>query len=222
MAKLYIVATPIGNLSDITLRALTILQEVDYIACEDSRHTQKLLNHYKISKPLLSCHAHNERQSAAGLIKLLSQDKNVAYCSDAGTPALSDPGARLVDSVIKAGFEVEPLPGASAFSCLVSVSGFMGETLFAGFLPPKGAKRLTKLAEYLALPFNVVLYESPHRIIKLLEELNRLCPQRQLVVGREMTKLYAEFWRGTAAEIFNASGQKKIMGELAIMIAKND
>ena len=221
MAKLFMVATPIGNLADITLRALETLREVDYIACEDSRHTQKLLNHYQIKKPLLACHAHNERQSAAGLIKLLNEGKNIAYCSDAGTPAVSDPGARLVDSVLAAGHEVEPIPGVSALATLLSVSNVLDEVLFAGFLPQKGAKRVTLLQSYLATPYNIVLYESPYRVLKLLEELNTLCPSRKLIVGREMTKFHSEFWRGTVAEIYENIQNKKIMGEFSLLIAKN-
>lgn len=216
------VATPIGNLEDITLRAIKTLQSVDYIACEDTRKTSKLLHHYEIAKkPLLSCHAHNERASAQGIIKLLNQGKNIAYCSDAGTPGISDPGARLVESVLAAGFDVRPIPGVSALATLYSVSGLYQidkGLLFAGFLPQKGQKRLKELQRLLESPSAILLYESPHRVEQLLKELNEFIPHRSLIIGREMTKLHEEFWRATAANLIENLSKLTIMGEFALII----
>lgn len=224
MNKLYIVATPIGNLEDITIRALSVLNMADVVACEDTRRTQKLLNHYNIKKPLLACHAHNERVSALGLAKLLKEGKNIAYCSDAGTPGLSDPGARVVEEALKAGFKVEPIPGPSAFAALVSVSGLSSikSVLFEGFLPNKGIKRVNRLKILLEKGEAFVLYEAPHRVDKLIKELASLAQERYIVIGREMTKAHQEFWRGEAAQ---ASAEKifnKTAGEFAFLIASKD
>jgi 16S rRNA (cytidine1402-2'-O)-methyltransferase len=218
---LYIVATPIGNLADMTYRAVETLQSVGYIACEDTRKTSKLLQHYNIAKkPLLACHTHNERSSAAGIVKLLEAGHSVAYCSDAGTPGLSDPGARLVDSVVQAGFRVCPIAGASAFAALVSVLGTQDEqVLFAGFLPQRGQKRSKRLQELLAMPCAILLYESPYRAESLLEELSRVAPDRYLVVGREMTKLYEEFWRGSALELYQKKEELSFIGEFAVIVS---
>jgi len=146
MSTLYIVATPIGNLADMTYRAVEVLTNVDIIACEDTRHTQNLLNHYKISKRLIATHAHNEDNSAKGIIGLLEEGKDVAFVSDAGTPGISDPGSRLVERVRSSGFDVVPIPGASAFTTLVSVAGYIGRSIhFEGFLSPKSGRRKKRL-----------------------------------------------------------------------------
>jgi 16S rRNA (cytidine1402-2'-O)-methyltransferase len=220
---LYIVATPIGNLSDITLRALSVLGSVDYIACEDTRHIKKLLTHHNIVKPLLACHAHNERSSAEGIIKLLEAGKSIAYCSDAGTPGMSDPGGRLADSVRRTGCTIEPVPGVSAFTALMSVSGcYDGFTVFVGFLPPKGNKRLRKLEELFNSGYNFVVYEAPHRMAKFLEECVTLDAGRSLFIGREMTKIHEEFWKGSAEELRNCLTDKKMLGEFAILVASGE
>jgi 16S rRNA (cytidine1402-2'-O)-methyltransferase len=223
MAKLYIVATPIGNLEDITFRAINTLKSVDAIACEDTRKTAKLLHHYSIEKKrLLTCHTHNERSSAAGIIKLLQDDQNIAYCSDAGTPGISDPGARLVASVLEAGLAVEPIPGVSALATLYSVAGQMcvdsTNLHFAGFLPQRGQKRTTQLAYLLGLSSVLMLYESPYRIEDLLQQVSQLAPDRLVLVGREMTKMHEEFWRGTAGELVANLKNCKVLGEFAVII----
>ena len=221
MSILYIVSTPIGNLADITYRAVKTLQEVDVIACEDTRHSQRLLGRYDIHKRLIACHAKNEKSSAAGIIKLLSEGKQVAYVSDAGTPGISDPGSRLVSAVRESGYQVVPIPGASAFATLFSVAGFMGKsTLFEGFLSPKSGRRETRLKELLSRQEAFVLYESPFRVLKVLKALSELAPQRQMIVGREMTKAFEEYVTGTAEEVFSVFEQRdSIKGEFALLVA---
>jgi 16S rRNA (cytidine1402-2'-O)-methyltransferase len=219
LSGLYMVATPIGNLEDITLRAISTLQNVDIIACEDTRHTGRLLAHLGIKKPLLACHAHNERTSAHGLVKLMLAGKSIAYCSDAGTPGISDPGARLVEETVKAGLTLTPITGASAVTTLLSVAGWGdGRFLFEGFLPNKGLKRRTRIAEILTMDVAFILYESPYRIEKLLTELSDLAPHHAVVVGREMTKKHEEFWRGTSRELLALLPSQKILGEFAILV----
>ena len=220
MGKLYIVATPIGNLGDITLRALETLKGADAIACEDTRHTLKLLNHFEIRKPLLSCHANDEARGADRILGLLAQDKTVAYCSDAGTPGLSDPGSLLVRRAREAGHLVSPLPGPSAFAALVSVAGMGGRSfLFDGFPSPKAGKRRTRLKELMAREESFVLYESPHRIIALMEGIALIDPARRLCVGREMTKIYEEFITGTASEVLEQlKGKGEVRGEFAVLV----
>ena len=213
-------ATPIGNLGDITLRALETLKGADAIACEDTRHTLKLLNHFEIRKPLLSCHANDEARGADRILGLLAQDKTVAYCSDAGTPGLSDPGSLLVRRAREAGHLVSPLPGPSAFAALVSVAGMGGRSfLFDGFPSPKAGKRRTRLKELMAREESFVLYESPHRIIALMEGIALIDPARRLCVGREMTKIYEEFITGTASEVLEQlKGKGEVRGEFAVLV----
>ena len=220
MGTLYIIATPIGNLRDITLRALDLLKEADAVACEDTRHTVKLLNAYGIQKRMISCRARNEARAAEKVIELLEAGQNVAYASDAGTPGLSDPGAVLTQAVREAGFPVVPLPGASAFATLISVAGFGGRTVtFDGFTSPKEGRRRKRLRELLEREENFVLYESPFRILKLLRDLKELGPGRRVCIGREMTKMHEEFIRGFPAEILTELEQRaSIKGEFAIMI----
>lgn len=215
------VATPIGNLEDITLRALEVLKQVDVIACEDTRHTGILLAKYQIKKRLIACHAQNEQNSAAGIVDLLGKGNVVAYVSDAGTPGISDPGTRLVHTVRNAGYTVVPIPGASAWSSLLSVAGFIGKTCtFEGFLSPKAGKRKTRLAELLSRNEAFVLYESPFRVLKLLEELASLAPERRVLVGREMTKLHEEFVENSAEEVFKEfAARDAIKGEFAICVS---
>ena len=228
MPRLYMVATPIGNMEDMTYRAVRILGEVDLIACEDTRQTIKLLNHYGIKKPLLSCRAANERQSAPGLAKKMEEGCDMAYVSDAGTPGLSDPGKILVREARDRGIEVIPVPGASAFSALVSICGFPGKAVtFEGFLSPKKGKRKKRLGELLERGDAFVLYESPFRIIKLLEDLSDLSPDANVLLGREITKKFEEICEDSAQNLF-ADWEKRstIKGEIALLVApgtgKND
>ena len=202
MGELYIVGTPIGNLGDITFRALETLKAADTIACEDTRHTLKLLNHFAISKPLISCHANDEARAAARVISLLAAGKKVAYCTDAGTPGLSDPGAVLVREARAAGHEIIPIPGPSAFATLVSVSGFSGRgLLFDGFPSPKAGRRRARLKALLARDEAFLLYESPFRIAKLLADIASLEPDRQVCLGRELTKIHEQIVVGSAADL---------------------
>lgn len=221
MSTLYVVATPLGNLGDITLRAVETLKAVDGIAAEDTRHTRALLTHLGISKPLYSCRSANEAPSAAGLIRLLDQGQNLAYCTDAGTPGLSDPGAVLVGAVRAAGHTVVPLPGPSAFAALLSVAGPVGKSItFEGFLPVKPGRRRSRLKELLARGEAFCVYESPFRLLKLLEELCALEPGRKMIVGREMTKIHEEFQAGTGAELLSLyKGRSTIKGEIAVLVA---
>jgi 16S rRNA (cytidine1402-2'-O)-methyltransferase len=221
MGTLLLVATPIGNLGDITLRALEALKSADAIACEDTRHTLKLLSHFEIRKPLLSCHANDEERGASRVIELLDQGKTVAYCSDAGTPGLSDPGALLARRARDAGHVVSPLPGPSAFAALVCAAGMGGRSfLFDGFPSPKSGKRRTRVAELMSRPESFVLYESPFRIVSLMEEIANVDPDRSVCLGREMTKIHEEFLTGKALEVLATLKERgEIKGELAVLVA---
>ncbi|MBN2508643.1 MAG: 16S rRNA (cytidine(1402)-2'-O)-methyltransferase [Spirochaetales bacterium] len=220
MSTLYIVATPIGNLKDVTLRALEVLKSVDVIACEDTRHSMKFLTAHGIQKRLISCRSHNEEDSARGIIQLLEQGQHVAYVSDAGTPGISDPGTVLVKAVRAAGIPVVPVPGVSALTALASVAGAQGRTLvFDGFLSTKPGKRRKRLKELLDRNENAIVYESPHRIVKLLEDIADIDPQRPVCVGRELTKLHEEFTQGSCADVLNDYRTRKaVKGELAVFI----
>ena len=221
MSELFIVATPIGNLGDITLRALETLKKVDFIACEDTRHTLQLLTHYEIKKKLVSCRSQNEAFAAEKIVHLLDEGSSVAYVSDAGTPGISDPGAVLVDMVRKAGHIIIPIPGVSAFATLISVAGSGGKAvIFEGFLSPKQGKRRTRLKELLATGDAFVLYESPFRIVKLLNDIADINCERRIVVGRELTKLHEEVLQGNAAELRDElASRTKILGEFALFIS---
>ena len=223
MSTLYIVGTPIGNLGDITYRAVETFKNVDVIAAEDTRHTLQLLNHLEIKKPLISCRSQNESVAAQKIIKLLDEGQSVAYASDAGTPGISDPGAVLATLVRGAGHTVVPIPGPSAFATLVSVAGAGGKTLiFEGFLSPKPGRRRSRLRELLATGDAVILYESPFRIVKLLTDIADIDKGRRVVVGRELTKLHEEIVEGTAEEMKqNFAERSKILGEFAIFISGN-
>lgn len=194
MSTLYIVATPIGNLEDITLRALRVLKEVDVIACEDTRHSKILLNHYGINKKTISCHAYNEDESSKGIVSLLDEGKNIAYISDAGTPGISDPGARLTDYVLThSDHSVVPLPGPSAFVSLVSSAGNIGKSFtFEGFLPTKIGRRKKRLEELIERKEAFIIYESPYRVLKTLEEISSFDIDATVVMGRELTKIHEE------------------------------
>lgn len=223
VSTLYIVGTPIGNLGDITFRALEIFKSVDVIACEDTRHTLSLLTHFDIRKPLISCRAQNEQTAGQKIIQLLDSGQNVAYASDAGTPGISDPGAVLVQMAWDAGHTVVPVPGASAFSALVSVAGTGGKTIvFEGFLSPKSGRRRSRLRELLGTGYAFVLYESPFRIVKLLTDIADIECERHVVVGRELTKLHEEIVVGTVAEVRdNFAARNKILGEFAVFVSGN-
>jgi len=220
MGKLYIVATPIGNLGDISFRALETLKAVDTIACEDTRHSMRLLNHYEIRKPLISCRSQNEAHAALKIAELLEEKKDVAYVSDAGTPGLSDPGNKLVQIVRTKGFDVIPIPGVSAFAALLSSAGTSGKTVtFDGFLSPKPGKRRKRVKELLEREESFILYESPFRILKLIRDIADLEPQRFILIGREMTKIYEEFIDGTAEEVLKTLEDKqKIKGEFSLLV----
>lgn len=223
MSELFIVATPIGNLGDITYRAIETLKSVDYVAAEDTRHTLQLLNHFEIKKTMISCRAQNEAEVSKKIIALLEEGKSVAFASDAGTPGISDPGAVLVSKVRKAGFNVVPIPGASAFATLVSVAGTGGKTIiFEGFLSPKSGRRKNRVKELLLTGVAFVLYESPYRIVKLLNDIADTDSNRRVVVGRELTKLHEEIVDGTAKEVYeDFAGRTKILGEFAIFVSGN-
>lgn len=221
MSELYIVGTPIGNLGDITYRALETFKTVDVIACEDTRHTLELLTHFEIRKPLISCRSQNEESAAGKIIDLLKKGQNVAYASDAGMPGISDPGSVLAQKVRQAGFRVTPIPGPSAFATLVSVAGPGGKTLiFEGFLSPSPGKRRKRLRELMATGNAFVLYESPFRIVKLLTDIADIEGNRRVVVGRELTKLHEEILDGTSVELRDElASRPSIKGEFAVFIA---
>lgn len=221
MSVLYIVGTPIGNLGDITFRALETFKAVDIIAAEDTRHTLELLTHFEIRKPLISCRAQNEAFAAEKIVALLNQGQTVAYASDAGEPGISDPGAVLVDAARAAGHSVVPIPGPSAFAALASVAGAGGKTLiFEGFLSPKPGRRRSRLRELLATGDAIILYESPFRIVKLLTDLADIDRERRVVVGRELTKLHEEIIQGSAAEVLaDYASRAKVLGEFAVFIS---
>lgn len=225
MGELYIVGTPIGNLGDISLRALETLKDVDIVACEDTRHTLRLLNHFSIKKPLISCHSNDEERGSQRIVKLLDEGKKVAYCSDAGTPGISDPGAKAARRARQAGHRVIPIPGPSALSALVSVAGFAERGfLFDGFLSPKGARRRARLAELLAREEAFLLYESPFRIGRLAADLADLAPGRRVCLGRELTKLHEQIVECNAAELADRLSDGAILpipqkGEFALLVS---
>jgi 16S rRNA (cytidine1402-2'-O)-methyltransferase len=221
VSVLYIIGTPIGNLGDLSSRAAEILKSADVVACEDTRHPLKLLNHLGIRVPLISCRAQNDGAAAARVIAALNEGKTAAYASDAGTPGLSDPGAVLAAAVSSAGHQVIPIPGPSAFAALVSVAGGRDKTVvFEGFLSPKPGRRRTRLKELLNTGWAFVLYESPFRILKLLEDLADLDSERYVCVGREMTKIHEEYKRGSAVELCAFFAQKeRQMGEFTLYVS---
>ena len=216
---LYMVASPIGNLQDITVRALHILQQVALILCEDTRRARILCNHYAIQALRRSCHAHNERRAARWALTTLVAGKAVAYLSDAGTPAISDPGAHLVSVVRAAGYRVIPLPGASALTALLSVGGIASSTFhFVGFLPPSAGKRERMLRYYVESLHLLVLYEAPHRLLKLLRLLLDLAPERRVIVGRELTKIYEEILSGSPQQLLEHFSKKNPKGEHTLLV----
>ena len=222
---LYVCATPIGNLEDITLRALRVLREVDLIVGEDSRHTRKLLSHYDIHTPFApSLYQGVEEARVEGVLRFLREGKDVALVCDAGTPLISDPGYPLVRACLAEGIKVVPVPGASAFLAALVASGLPPDRfLFLGYLPRKSGPRKKVLESLSELPYTAILYESPHRVLSTLEELARLFPRRPLVLARELTKVYEEFIHGTAEEVFaEVKRRGGVKGELVLLIAPAD
>lgn len=223
-ATLYIVATPIGNLEDITYRAVRILGEVDLIAAEDTRHSLKLLNHFHISKPLTSYFDHNQQFKGERILETLRKGKSVALISDAGTPCVSDPGYQLVRDAVAEGIPVIPIPGACAAVTALSASGLPSDCFtFAGFPPSRQGKRRGFLADMAALPGTLLLYEAPHRLEATLADIREVLGERQVVVARELTKIYEEFIRGTTSEVTAAvARQEKVRGEVVILVAPGE
>jgi 16S rRNA (cytidine1402-2'-O)-methyltransferase len=222
---LYLVATPIGNLGDITLRALEVLRNVDRIACEDTRQTQKLLNHFQIEKKTISCHEHNERSRASELIQDMKAGRPVALVSDAGTPGVSDPGSWLVREAIAAGVQVFPIPGANAAVSALIASGLPADEFeFLGFLPEKAGARRTKLEDLAAHPGEsartLIFYEAPHRLLDTLADLESVFgPELRVAVARELTKIHEEFLRGSVEEVRSELGSRdRIRGEITLLI----
>ncbi len=219
---LYIVATPIGNLEDITLRALKVLRECSMVACEDTRQTGKLLQHFGIDKPTVSYYDHNEAERSTELVQKLAGGATIALVSDAGTPLISDPGYRLVRAALDAGITVVPIPGASASLGALMASGLATDSFrFCGFLPPKTTQRHKILEDLKREDCTLIFYESPHRILDSLEDVAAVLPNRHLVLARELTKLHEEFLRGTAAEIHAAlAARPSVKGEITLLIGK--
>ncbi|MFH1336572.1 MAG: 16S rRNA (cytidine(1402)-2'-O)-methyltransferase [Candidatus Zixiibacteriota bacterium] len=216
---LYLVSTPIGNLEDITLRALKVLQKVDLLAAEDTRHTGILLKHYNLNKSIISYHDFNKGRKAPFLIEQLKANKSVAVISDAGTPGISDPGYHLVQLAIQENIRVVPVPGATAFLPALVASGLPTDKfVFEGFLSPKPGKRRKRLEELREEKRTIIFYESPHRFIRMLDDVAEILGQRKTVLARELTKKFEEIIRGTPEEIKRYFGERKIKGELVVLI----
>ncbi len=221
---LYLIATPIGNLEDITYRAVRILSEVSAIACEDTRESHKLLEHLGIRKPMISCHEHNERSRAEEIAGKLRHGDSIALISDAGSPLVSDPGYRVVEAALEAGITVVPIPGPSALITALMASGLATDAFyFGGFLPPKTTQRRKVLESLADLDATLIFYESPHRILESLADVAGVLGERRTVMARELTKLHEEFLRGTAAGIAETlAGRPSVKGEITLLIAKAD
>jgi 16S rRNA (cytidine1402-2'-O)-methyltransferase len=221
---LYVVATPIGNLDDITLRALRILREVDRIACEDTRQTRKLLDRHGIIKPLVSYHEHNEAARAEELLDQVAAGETIALVSDAGTPLIADPGYRIVAQARARGITVVPIPGPSAALSALSASGLAtDEFFFGGFLPAKKSQRRKMLERCKSYPATLVFYEAPHRILEALEDIGEVLGPRPVTIARELTKIHEEFLTGDAAELHAELAKRpSVKGEITLMIGKGD
>ena len=220
--RLYVVATPIGNLEDITYRAVRVLGEVDLVACEDTRQTHKLLEHYGIRKPTVSYHEHNEAERTAELLVRLSEGAAIALVSDAGVPLVSDPGYRLVRAAVEAGIRVEPIPGPSALLAALAASGLPTDAFhFAGFLPPKTGQRARALETLRHEAATLIFYEAPHRILETLDAIEEVLGPRPVVVAREITKLHEEFLRGSVPEVRAALAERDaVKGEITLLVGK--
>jgi 16S rRNA (cytidine1402-2'-O)-methyltransferase len=219
IGTLFIVATPIGNLEDITLRALRVLKEADLIAAEDTRRTRKLLSHHGISTPLISYHAHNRARRGPELIRRLQDGATVALVSDAGTPGFSDPGADLAALAWDAGLKVEAVPGPAAGVAALSMSGFKGDIVFVGFLPRGEGRRLKMLQSLAPEPRVIIMYEAPGRLARTLGEIAAVMPHRQVLVVRELTKKFEQTWRGPVADIARELHEAEIKGECALVLS---
>jgi 16S rRNA (cytidine1402-2'-O)-methyltransferase len=218
-STLYLVATPIGNLEDITLRALRVLRECDVVAAEDTRHTGHLLKHFGISKPLLSYFQFNEARRSEEILERLRRGEKVALVTDAGSPGISDPGERVVRAALATGFRVEPVPGACALVAGLTASGLPTDELhFIGFLPHKSGQRRNKLESLKTVGGTLVFYESPYRIEKLLGELCEVFPERPVVLARELTKKFEEFLRGAPRELLEVAQKRSLKGEFVVLI----
>lgn len=218
---LYLVATPIGNLDDITLRAIKILEEVDFIAAEDTRHSLKLLNHLNISKPLISYHRHNEDIKSELLIEKLKDNKSIALITDAGTPGISDPGEEIVKQALENNIKIVPIPGACAFVNALIASGLdTSEFVFLGFLPLNKKNRKEKLEKIKNNTSTTILYEAPHKLLSTLKDLSEILENRKIVLARELTKIHEEFISGSALELLKKVENPK--GEFVILIEKSD
>lgn len=218
--RLYLVSTPIGNLEDITLRAIKVLRGVDLIAAEDTRKARQLLARYQVNAPLTSFFEHNEPAKIGALIKRLVKGHDIALISDAGTPGVSDPGFRLIKQAIEQGIEVIPIPGPSAHVAALICSGLPTDSFhFFGFLPPRGAKRKKRLEEIKELRGTIILYEAPHRLLRTLQDIKDCCGDRPICVAREMTKRYEEVIRGKITEVLEGLEGKKIRGEITLVVA---
>src|SRR5271157_6168292 len=217
--KLFVVGTPIGNLEDITLRAIRILKEVDLIACEDTRRTQQLLNHYQIHTPTLSYHEHNEMTRAPELVIKLAEGENIALVSDAGMPVVSDPGFRLVHLAVRHAIPVIPVPGASAFVAALAASGLpVDKFRFLGFLPSKRGERRRALEENRTATKTLVFYEAPHRVLEMLRDVRDILGDREVVLAREVTKIHEEFLRGTVSGLLDRAKGKTMKGEITLLV----
>jgi 16S rRNA (cytidine1402-2'-O)-methyltransferase len=222
-STLYLVATPIGNLEDITLRALRVLRECDVVAAEDTRRTGLLLKHFEISKPLLSYFQFNEARRSEELLERLSRGEKIALVTDAGSPGISDPGERVVQAAIAAGFRVEPVPGPSALVAALTASRLPSDEFhFVGFLPHKSGQRRTRLESLRNTGGTLVFYESPYRVEKILGELKEVFPERQVVLARELTKKFEEFLRGTPAELLEVLQKRSLKGEFVVLVAPSE
>jgi len=217
--SLFIVATPIGNLEDITLRAIRTLKEADLIAAEDTRHTKKLLNAYDIKTPLTSLHGHNEKEKSAFIINKLKEGENIAYVTDAGTPCISDPGYFLISQAHDAGIRIVPVPGAAAVIAALSVCGFPADNfIFCGFLPTRRTKRKKHLEMLKSEDRVMVFYESPGRLLEMLQDLLDILGDRELVLAREITKAFEEIARGKISDFIKQRNNDKIKGEVTLII----
>lgn len=217
--KLYLVATPIGNLDDITMRAMSVLKEVDLIAAEDTRHTKKLLNHFEIRTPLISYHEHSSIAREDELIEHMRAGKNIALVSDAGLPAISDPGQELVAKCVEADIPVVPIPGVNAALSALVASGLSTQTfLYLGFLPRESKRRTEVLSKYKEQQDTMILYEAPHRLSEMLRDLKSILGNRTVVIARELTKRHEEFIRGTIEEVIGICEEESIKGEITVII----
>jgi len=217
---LYLVATPIGNLEDITLRALRVLRDCDLVAAEDTRRSGQLLKHFNLSKPLLSYFLFNEARRSEEIIERLRRGEKIALVTDAGSPGISDPGERVVKAALAAGFRVEAVAGPCALVAALTASGLpTDEFHFVGFLPHKSGQRRNQLTALKTVPGTLVLYESPYRVEKLLGELNEIYPERDVVLARELSKKFEEFLRGKPAALLEIARQRSLKGEFVVMVS---